>query len=476
METTCSTSPCNTLSLEALESAFSSSVLFKGKRWQCSPEPWFLSEEQQEELSQIGQACLHFQKALEQLYRHSTEEKSLLRNKELYAPWVAEYYDKGKPRMLLDHAHAPVLKNTHPVVIRPDLLLTESGFALTEIDSVPGGIGLTAFLNELYSASRSGVLEAEGGMIEGFYQALASLVPEVPLPLIVFVISEEADTYRPEFEWLAEKLRAEGKRVEAVSPDRLHANAEGLFLHEAGNNQRIDVVYRFFELFDLDNISCTEAVMRAAEAGQVVVTPPMRPFQEEKLSLALFHHHLLQDFWEEVLSKKTLALLKKIIPQSWIVEPTDLPPSAVLVGPEVNGRAMHHWRDLAQASLKKRNWILKLSGFHEEAWGARSVTLGTNVSQEAWLAAIDKALESAAHSHYVLQDYHKPARLRHPVYDESGKVQSQAGRVRICPYYFVKGDQASLSGALATFCPADKKIIHGMTDAALIPCQRKNPQ
>jgi hypothetical protein len=29
--------------------------------------------------------------------------------------------------------------------------------------------------------------------------------------------------------------------------------------------------------------------------------------------------------------------------------------------------------------------------------------------------------------------------------------------------------QPRLSGALATFCPPDKKIIHGMQDAALLP-------
>jgi hypothetical protein len=39
----------------------------------------------------------------------------------------------------------------------------------------------------------------------------------------------------------------------------------------------------------------------------------------------------------------------------------------------------------------------------------------------------------------------------------------------LCPYYFVIGGQARLSGALATFCPPDKKIIHGMQDAALLP-------
>jgi hypothetical protein len=45
-------------------------------------------------------------------------------------------------------------------------------------------------------------------------------------------------------------------------------------------------------------------------------------------------------------------------------------------------------------------------------------------------------------------------------------------RVRLCPYYFVdeKTQQAHLNGVLATLCPADKKIIHGMKDAALLPC------
>ena len=30
--------------------------------------------------------------------------------------------------------------------------------------------------------------------------------------------------------------------------------------------------------------------------------------------------------------------------------------------------------------------------------------------------------------------------------------------------------RATLGGVLATICPADKKIIHGMTDAILAPC------
>lgn len=43
------------------------------------------------------------------------------------------------------------------------------------------------------------------------------------------------------------------------------------------------------------------------------------------------------------------------------------------------------------------------------------------------------------------------------------------GRVRLCPYYFVnaKDESVSLGGVLATICPADKKILHGMRDAIL---------
>jgi hypothetical protein len=41
--------------------------------------------------------------------------------------------------------------------------------------------------------------------------------------------------------------------------------------------------------------------------------------------------------------------------------------------------------------------------------------------------------------------------------------------VRLCPYYFVQGEEAPLGGILATVCPSDKKIIHGMVDGIMAP-------
>jgi hypothetical protein len=57
------------------------------------------------------------------------------------------------------HARDPKNRGVFPTVLRPDLLLTDDGFVLTELDSVPGGIGLTAFLNRLYGA-KPGALPA----------------------------------------------------------------------------------------------------------------------------------------------------------------------------------------------------------------------------------------------------------------------------------------------------------------------------
>ena len=47
------------------------------------------------------------------------------------------------------------------------------------------------------------------------------------------------------------------------------------------------------------------------------------------------------------------------------------------------------------------------------------------------------------------------------------------GRVRLCPYYFVNdAGKTAMGGCLAAIVPADKKKIHGMRDAILVPVVR----
>jgi hypothetical protein len=317
------------------------------------------------------------------------------------------------------------------------------------------------------------VLGAGDVMLQQFYGALAALAPGIANPLIALVVSDEAATYRPEMEWAAQQMQLQGKRVFCLEPSQVFPLGSGLFFDAGGTPEKIDVIYRFFELFDLANIRTAKFFFEAWEAGEVAITPPFRPFQEEKLSLALFHHHLLADYWLETLGAPTVKLLTALIPPSWVIDPAPLPPGAVLDGPKVGGRALTDWRQLGAASQKERDLIIKISGFHETAWGARSVVLGSDCSREEWQAAVDGAVDLAATNLHVLQAYRKPQRIRHRLYRDEGAaatIVDADGRLRLCPYYFVTGGQVALGGALATFCPPDKKIIHGMVDAALLPC------
>lgn len=495
------------LAYAAIRSSLDAQPLFEAKTWQLSPHAWPVTPEQLAQLEQIGAACLEFQTALETLYLRSVQGKNLLRNKPLVAPWVADYLDRGKPPELVAHARDAKNRGVFPAVLRPDLLLTDDGFALTELDSVPGGIGLTAFLNRLYSGgSKVGqvsdlttktddagkthagqvkdltypILGAGDAMIENFHQSLAALRPDARNPLIAILVSEEAGTYRPEMQWLAAELQRQGRRVFCLLPDDVFPLGGELFFDIEGTPEKIDIIYRFFELFDWANIRVAPHILEVWTAGNVAIAPPMRHFQEEKLALALFHHHLLQEFWRENLSRRHFELLHKLIPQSWIMDPAPLPPGAVLDGPRVGGRALNDWRELAGASQKERDLIIKISGFHETAWGARSVVLGSDCSREEWQAGVERALALAPANLHVLQEYRKPRRVTHSIYragtaDATPAPHAEAGRLRLCPYYFVVGGQARLSGALATFCPPDKKIIHGMQDAALLPAKVSAP-
>jgi hypothetical protein len=469
------------LSYETIRTALAAQPLFEDKTWQLSPDAWPLTPEQVTQLEAIGAACFEFQQALETLYLRSASGKNLLRNKPLLAPWVADYLDRGKPAALVAHARDPKNRGTFPIVTRPDLLITDEGFVLTELDSVPGGIGLTAFLNQFYGRDTAdgAILGADDAMIKNLYAGLAALRPQQRNPLIAFVVSDEAATYRPEMEWLARQLQLQGKRVFCLKPEDLFPLENALFFDVEGNPEKIDILYRFFELFDLENIRTQKFIFEAWAAGEIAIAPPMRHFQEEKLALALFHHHLLVDYWAEALSGRALKLLRGLIPPSWIMDPAPLPPGAVLDGPRAAGRALNDWRDLANASQKERDLIIKISGYHETAWGARSVVLGSDCSREEWQQGVERAIELAPTNLHVLQIYKKPRRLEHPIFEvpatagASAAVAVKAGRLRLCPYYFLVEGQPRLSGALATFCPPDKKIIHGMQDAALLPCRIK---
>ncbi|MEC7201070.1 MAG: hypothetical protein VXW84_10550, partial [Verrucomicrobiota bacterium] len=125
---------------EAVHSALPSQGLFQGLSWRTSPTPFPLEAKLVRTLEKLGRTLLQFYRALDHLYRQSHQGRA--------PAWVAQWLDAGKPRSLIDQALSKPFRHSLPKVIRPDILLTEDGFIMSELDSVPGGIGLTAWLNQ----------------------------------------------------------------------------------------------------------------------------------------------------------------------------------------------------------------------------------------------------------------------------------------------------------------------------------------
>ena len=75
--------------------------------------------------------------------------------------------------------------------------------SIAELDSLPGGIGLTGWLGETYAALGEGIVGGAAGMIEGFSRAY---------PGHDILISRESGDYQPEMEWLAGQAQPARRR------------------------------------------------------------------------------------------------------------------------------------------------------------------------------------------------------------------------------------------------------------------------
>ena len=433
--------------------------------WRISPCPLYLSSEQLQFFTDLGPQLLSFYRGLNRLYYESV--------KGTQPKWVAGYLDQGKPDALVQYSRMKRFRDALPSVIRPDVIPTQDGMVITELDSVPGGIGLTACLSHIYHDLDDGhpsLVGGRDGMVHGFAVMLRSAQAQLS-GSIAIVVSDEAKEYRPEMSWIAAQLRQAGLPAWCVEPREIRFTEEGLRLQTDHGEEAVGLVYRFYELFDLLNIPKAELIQYAAKKGWVGVTPPYKPALEEKSAFGLLHHPMLRPYWEKALGAETLLHLRTIMPKTWLLDPAPIPPTATIPDLQIGGRAISNWRDLETATQKERHFVIKPSGFSELAWGSRGVSIGHDMPQTEWVAALHNALDSFSTTPYLLQEFHKGRLFEIDYLDEGTQtMMHMTGRARLSPYYFVSAERAELAGILATICPADKKILHGMKDAIMAPC------
>ena len=426
--------------LERVRSALPKEGLFAEKDWLLSPDAFPIEQKFLTELEQLGHRLFVFGRACNQLYQLSVKGKQ--------PEWIARYLDAGKPKGLIEFSRRKETRDDLPRVIRPDLILTENGYIIAEIDSVPGGIGLTAWLNQTYSTFDQKIIGGIDGILEGFRAVLPNGGD--------IVISEESATYRPEMEWIAARLK-----------DRHRDSDWGVVAAQNYEPREGRAIYRFFELFDLPNIPKIDNLLRANAEGRVTITPPIKPYLEEKMWFALFWLKPLHEVWRRELGEKYFRKLQEAIPYSWLLDPAPLPQHAVIPRLEI-----HDWREAAKFSQKERDLLLKVSGFSPLGWGSRGISLGSDLAHAEWEKRIENALATFDSSPTIVQRFHKGRLFEHRYWDpNSSELRTMKGRVRLCPYYFVETDRLKLRGALATIAPADKKFLHGMREAILVPSQ-----
>ena len=429
--------------------------------WRVSPEPWWLPPPVLAHLEALGRHLYPFYKALNLLYSQSIRG--------IQPAWVAGYLDRGKSEEVIKFGQMSRFKSHVPLVIRPDVIPTRRGMIATELDSVPGGIGFTASLSARYAKLGGRMVGGADGMVTGFARMIRGLAG-TDAPVLGVVVSEEASAYRPEMAYLGNRLNAAGLETHVIAPEKVVFVEDGLFVDGPHGRRRLDVIYRFFELFDLRNLPQIDLILYAVRKGLVKITPPLKAHCEEKMMMALFHHPLLADFWQRHLGKTSVAFLQQTFPKTWILDPAPIPPHGVIAGLEIDGRGFSDWRALGRLGQKHRQLVVKPSGYSERAWGSRGVAIGHDMSEGDWRGVIDEALRAFEHTPHVLQEFHNGATFSASYCDwKTDRIETMKGRVRLQPYYFVIDDEAVLSGLQATICPADKKVLHGMVDAVVVP-------
>lgn len=435
--------------------------------WRISPEPFALSESTLEKITAIGNDLLAFYKALNSLYNRSARATA--------PAFIAEYLDQGKPEHVIRLSRQNRFRQDIPGIIRPDLILTDEGFAASELDSVPGGMGFVGAMTEAYCQLGMDSIGGAHGIPKQFAAMLEATTGKNK-PTVAIVVSDESGDYRAELRWLADALRRLDVMTAYVcKPQDIVFTEDALFVRfEDGREEKIDAIYRNFELFDLLNVPKQELMLYAARHKRVEMTPPPKAQLEEKLSFALFHHPALRKLWEAELGKDgraTYARLQQLFPMTWVVDPRPLPPQGVIHGLDAAGVPVHDWMQLAELGKSEREFVVKPSGFSELAWGSRGVRVANDLTRDEWVSTLQEAIREYEKTPRILQRFHKGKRVRQAYYDrERDEVRNFEGRVRLCPYFFVTGETIQVGGILATIAPADKRLIHGMTDAVMAPC------
>ena len=378
--------------------------------FRISPTPFKLSKEQKQELDNIGKAICSYMDFCIELYNTDDNAHRLL--------------DRGKPESYKD------VKEPKYLFLRPDLILTDSGFCVCEIETSPLGLGLAEILNRAYGN--------EGFNTVIHQNQLRNYVQSKIEDTGTIAYSDKVKSFGGQLGFLAEQVFSNEKKT---------WDAKQITSENISSRQ----IYRAFYLDE----QFTDKNVANLLSSQHIYLPTSTPQFEEKALLSFVWDERYEHLLKNRLGNSTFNLLKRVIPKTWV-----LGEEKHVIGGLPDGKKDS--LGLAELGKSNRKFVLKQSGFASSSSWGEGVKFLHKMGGTRALEILKSALEDKEHL-YIIQEFNQGRNVPMSFIDNSGLFQNVNAKIRITPYYAYMGeDKGKLIAAKVTGCE-NTEYIHAST-------------
>ena len=381
--------------------------------FRVSPTPFKLKKHQKEEMLLLGKAICDYMDACIDLYK--TDED------------VREVLDRGKPEKYKNAINPKYL------FLRPDLILTEDGFSICEIETSPFGLGLAEVLNRTYGCVGFDPIVTQNELGNYVKRHISSKG--------TIAYSEKVKAFRGQLDFLAQ---------EVFSGDGNDWQSQNISNQTLKNDKQI---YRAFYLSDEYKDDRVASFLQMAQ----IYLPSSTPQFEEKALLAFIWDKRYIEYFKRTLGEAQFRLLRKSIPKTWILGQEEYVDGGL---PEGKKDSL----EVASLGKSKRKYVLKQSGFNSgSSWGEGVVFLH-KIGQLNAIEKMKSALEDNQHL-YIVQEF-KSGRVVPMTYlDDENIIQNMNAKIRLTPYFsFMGKSKGKLIAVKVTGCE-NTEYIHAGTSS-----------
>lgn len=377
--------------------------------FRISPEPFYVSDEEAQNIERIGQEINSFMEATVELYATNGAAHELL--------------DRGKPEIFWDS------RQSNYLFLRPDIIVTPNGFTICEIETSVFGLALAELLNQGYISAGFETMADE--------DTLRVYVTENTPPKGTIAYTDKTEAFAGQLDYLAQKVFSGDDR-----------DWQATHLSETTENRPI---YRAHYLVEYLSDVAVRGLYDTPSARDHIM-PSSTPQFEEKAILAFLWDSRFEEHYRNTLGNAGFEFLRSVIPPTWVVGEEEH------FAPGLPGN-LRESIELASLPRSKRRFVLKPSGFSQDSSWSEGVSFLQAKSRDDAVQLLGRASFNSTQQLYVVQEFNEGVKCAMSYDETEGAVSIQA-RVRLTPYFSTT--LGKLLGIKATGCEGTQ-LIHAST-------------